>query len=121
MQRRLAAIVSADVVGYSRLVEADEEAAIQTLKMLREAIDRLVAGHHGRVFGGAGDSVVAEFASPVEAVRCAVAIQQDVEQRNAAALAVGVFPFRGKKTGSAWENWSDRVTLAPSDERGRKT
>ncbi len=83
MERRLAAILAADVVGYSRLMEADEEATLATLNAYREVIDRLVADHHGRVFGSAGDSVIAEFASPVEAVRCAAEIQQEIETRNA--------------------------------------
>jgi adenylate cyclase len=83
MQRRLAAILAADVVDYSRLMEADEEATLATLNAYREVIDRLVIDLHGRVFGSAGDSVIAEFASPVEAVRCAVEIQQEIETRNA--------------------------------------
>ena len=83
MERRLTAILAADVVGYSCLVEADEESAIEGLKACREAIQSRVGDHMGRAFGGAGDSVVAEFASPVEAVRCAVAIQQDAADRNA--------------------------------------
>ena len=76
MERRLAAILAADVVGYSRLMEADEEATVHTLNAYRQVIDRLVSDHRGRVFGSAGDSVVAEFPSPVEAVRCAVDIQR---------------------------------------------
>jgi adenylate cyclase len=83
MERRLTAILAADVVGYSRLMGADEEATLATLNAYREVIDRLVVDLHGRVFGSAGDSVMAEFASPVEAVRCAVAIQQEIEARNA--------------------------------------
>ena len=83
MERRLAAILAADVVGYSRLVGEDEEGTLRTLSTCREVIDGLVANHHGRVFGSAGDSVIAEFASPVEAVRCAVNIQRDLETRNA--------------------------------------
>ncbi len=79
MERRLAAILAADVVGYSRLMEADEEATARTLSTYREIIDGLVASHHGRVFGSAGDSVIAEFASPIEAVRCAVEIQRELE------------------------------------------
>ena len=82
MERRLAAIMAADVVGYSRLMEADEEATARTLSACRETIDGLVASHQGRVFGSAGDSVIAEFASPVEAVRCAVDIQRELEARN---------------------------------------
>ncbi len=83
MERRLAAILAADVVGYSRLMEADEEATLATLNAYREVIDRLVEDHRGRVFGSAGDSVIAEFASPVEAVRCAVEIQRELEKQNA--------------------------------------
>ena len=82
MERRLAAILAADVVGYSRLMEADEEATARTLSTYREIIVGLVASHHGRVFGSAGDSVIAEFASPVEAVRCAVDIQRELEAHN---------------------------------------
>ena len=82
MERRLAAILAADVVGYSRLMEADEEATVRTLGTYREIIEGLVASHHGRVFGSAGDSVIAEFASPVEAVRCAVDIQRELEAHN---------------------------------------
>jgi class 3 adenylate cyclase len=83
MERRLAAILAADVAGYSRLMEADEEATARALGACREVVDGLVADHHGRVFGSAGDSVVAEFPSPVEAVRCAVAIQRELEVQNA--------------------------------------
>ena len=82
-ERRLAAILAADVVGYSQLMEADEEATIRTRHAYRNVIDGLVDDHRGRVFGSAGDSVVAEFASPVEAVRCAVDIQREVGARNA--------------------------------------
>ena len=82
MERRLAAILAADVVGYSRLTETDEEATVRALHACREIIDGLVADHRGRVFGSAGDSVVAEFPSPVEAVRCAVDIQRRLEAFN---------------------------------------
>ncbi len=83
MERRLAAILAADVVGYSRLMEADAEATLTTLNACRQVIDGLITDHRGRVFGSAGDSIVAEFASPVEAVRCAIAIQTEIERRNA--------------------------------------
>ncbi len=83
VQRRLAAILAADVVGYSRLMGDDEEATLATLKSYRSVIDELIQAHDGRVFGGAGDSVIAEFASPVEAVRCATEIQLAVDMRNA--------------------------------------
>ncbi len=68
MERRLAAILAADVVGYSRLMEADEEATVSTLSTYREIIEGLVASHHGRMFGSAGDSVIAEFARPSQRV-----------------------------------------------------
>jgi class 3 adenylate cyclase len=83
VQRRLAAILAADVVGYSRLMEVDEETTLRTLRACRQIIDGLVTGHGGRVFGAAGDSVIAEFSSPVEAVRCAVEIQRNLEKSNA--------------------------------------
>jgi class 3 adenylate cyclase/TolB-like protein/Flp pilus assembly protein TadD len=83
-RRKLAAILCADVVGYSRLMGEDEEATLRDLRACREAIIRSVAARHGRVFGGAGDSAVAEFASPVEAVRCALDIQEEAERQNAA-------------------------------------
>ena len=83
MGRRLAAILSADVVGYSRLMEADEEATIRVLSECRQVIDELVANHHGRVFGSAGDSVIAEFTSAFEAVQCAIEIQRHQEAQDA--------------------------------------
>ncbi len=83
VERRLAAILCADVVGYSRLMEANEEATIRALSACRQVIDELVANHHGRVFGSAGDSVIAEFASAVEAVRCAAEIQRHQDAQDA--------------------------------------
>jgi adenylate cyclase len=83
LERRLAAILAADAVGYSRLMAADEEATLATLTAYRETIDGLVGDHYGRVFGSAGDSVIAEFASPVEAVRCAAHTQRELEKKNA--------------------------------------
>jgi adenylate cyclase len=82
VERRLAAILAADVVGSSRLMESDEESAIHTLHAYRTVASGLVVSHHGRVFGGAGDSIVAEFPSAVGAVRCAIDIQQEIERRN---------------------------------------
>ena len=84
LERRLAAILAADVVGYSRLMGGDEESTLDTLKSHRSFIDAQIVLYGGRVFGSAGDSVIAEFASPVEAVRCAVGIQQEIENRNTA-------------------------------------
>ena len=83
VKRRIAAILAADVAGYSRLIGNDEELTLSTLKKYREIVDGLIAHHEGRIFGSAGDSVVAEFASPVEAVRCATEIQLAIDKRNA--------------------------------------
>jgi class 3 adenylate cyclase len=83
MERKLATILVADVVGFSRLMSKDEEATLHKLQACREIIDALVAKYAGRVFAGAGDSVLAEFASPVEAARCAVEIQENIEQDDA--------------------------------------
>jgi class 3 adenylate cyclase len=94
VQRRMAAILAADVVGYSRLMGEDEEATLATLKSHREVIDHLIAVHGGRVFGSAGDSVIAEFASPVEAVRCATEIQLEIDKRNVDLPERGRMRFR---------------------------
>lgn len=83
ISRKLAAILAADIVGYSRLMDLDEELTLRTLRSYRQSIDESVTSHHGRVFGTAGDGVIAEFASPVEAVRCALEIQDSVENSNA--------------------------------------
>ena len=83
VERRLVTILAADAVGYSRLMGEDEEGTLAKLKASREIIDDLITQHQGRVFGGAGDSVIAEFASPVEAVRCAAKIQLRIEEKNA--------------------------------------
>ncbi len=82
-QRLLATILAADVFGYSRLMAEDEEYTLRTLKAYRIIIDRLINGHEGRIFHTAGDSVLAQFQSAVEAVRCAIAIQQELRVRNA--------------------------------------
>ena len=82
-QRRLATILAADVFGYSRLVAENEEHTLRTLKAYRGIIDRLISGHEGRIFNTAGDSVLAQFQSAVEAVRCAIAIQQELRVQNA--------------------------------------
>ena len=86
-QRRLAAIVAADVVGYSRLIEADETGTLATLKHLwAEIFKPAVAAHHGRVFKWMGDGALVEFASAVEAVEGAIAIQKAMESYNAGRL-----------------------------------
>ncbi|MGD9122291.1 MAG: adenylate/guanylate cyclase domain-containing protein [Desulfobacterales bacterium] len=80
--RKLAAIFSADAVGYSRLMGDDEEATIRTLTEYRETIIAQVKQHKGRVVDSPGDNVLAEFASVVDAVRCAVETQKQIAERN---------------------------------------
>jgi adenylate cyclase len=83
VKRKLAAILAADVEGYTGLMRADEEATLKTLSEYRDVIDGLIARHEGRVFSTGGDSVLAEFGSAVEAVRCAISLQEDIAIRNA--------------------------------------
>jgi adenylate cyclase len=82
--RRLAAILAADVVGYSRLMGADEEGTLHRLKALRgELVDLKIAQHHGRIIKTTGDGLLVEFASVVDAVRCAAEVQQAMPEQNA--------------------------------------
>ena len=84
MKRKIAAILAADVVGYSRLVAEDEEETLRRLASYREVIDDFIAKANGRIFNTAGDAVLAEFSSAVEAVRCAIDIQESLRTRNMA-------------------------------------
>ncbi|HSD74944.1 MAG TPA: tetratricopeptide repeat protein [Steroidobacteraceae bacterium] len=95
--RKIAAILAADVVGYSRLMGADDEGTLVALKARRAIFDRLVVEFDGREFGSVGDSLMAQFASAVNAVRCAQAIQRAIGEANASvpaarrmALRIGV-------------------------------
>ncbi len=86
--RRLAAIRAADVAGYSRLMGADEEGTLERLKALRrELVDPKIAEHKGRIVKTTGDGMLVEFASVVDAVRCAVAVQQAMAERNTGVAA----------------------------------
>ena len=82
IKRKLAAILSADVAGYSRLMGADEEGTLRLLAAHRAVVDSIIELHDGRVVNTAGDSVLAEFTSPVEAVRAAGEIQDALKTRN---------------------------------------
>ncbi|MGE0684178.1 MAG: adenylate/guanylate cyclase domain-containing protein, partial [Candidatus Binatia bacterium] len=82
LQRRLAAIFSADVQGYSRLMGDDEEQTVQTLTAYREVLTALVTQHQGRIVDMPGDNVLAEFASVIDAVQGAVRLQQVLKERN---------------------------------------
>jgi adenylate cyclase len=81
--RKLTTIFSADVQGYSRLMEADEEGTLATLKQYREAMERLIEAHGGRVVNTWGDGLIAEFPSVVESVRVAIDVQNELAGRNA--------------------------------------
>lgn len=81
VKRRLTTVLCADVHGYSRLMEADETGTLETLRRSRAAMARLVERHDGRIVNTWGDAVIAEFASVVEAVQCAIEIQQEVSNQ----------------------------------------
>src|SRR5207247_5183428 len=92
--RKLAAILSADVQGYSRLMGDDEVATVRTLTAYRAVMATHIQAHRGRVVDAPGDNLLAEFASVVDAVECAVAIQQDLKARNAELPAHCQMVFR---------------------------
>src|SRR5947209_765340 len=84
VQRRLAAVMAADVAGYSRLMGADEEGTLAALKQLRRDLaDPKIKEHRGRIVKTTGDGLLVEFASVVDAVRCAVEVQREMAARNA--------------------------------------
>jgi TolB-like protein/class 3 adenylate cyclase len=95
VERRLAAIFTADVVGYSRLVRANEEDALAAVgALISDVIQPAVAEHRGRIFKKMGDSVLAEFGSTVDAVRCAIAVQQEIADRGAGIAPERQIAFR---------------------------
>jgi TolB-like protein/class 3 adenylate cyclase len=81
-KRKLTAILSADVEGYSRLMGDDEEATVRTLTAYREVLSTLIQQHNGKVLDSPGDNLLAEFVSVVDAVQCAVAVQKEIKARN---------------------------------------
>ena len=83
VERKLTTILAADVVDFSKLMGEDEAGTLEALKACRSIIDGVVEDHHGRVFGSAGDSMIADFSSPVQAVWCASEFQKLIAQRNA--------------------------------------
>ena len=84
VERRLAAVLAADVAGYSRLMGADEEGTLARLKATRKAlVDPAIASHRGRIVKTTGDGMLVEFASAVDAVRCAVEVQRSMAEQNA--------------------------------------
>jgi len=83
IQRKLTAILSADVKGYSRLMGEDEAETVRTVTVYRQVMATLIQKHRGRVVDSPGDNLLAEFSSVVDAVRCAVEIQEELKARNA--------------------------------------
>jgi adenylate cyclase len=94
MERKLAAILCADVYGYSRLMGEDEDATLRTLTSHRRLIDSQIEHHRGRFVNSAGDSVLAEFASVVDAVNCAVEFQTNLKAENESLAAERRMEFR---------------------------
>jgi adenylate cyclase len=94
VERKLSAIFAADIAGYSRLMARDEIGTLTRLKACRVIVDGLIASHRGRIFNTAGDSVIADFASAVDAVQCAVAVQAALVTENAKQPADESMQFR---------------------------
>ncbi len=94
MERRLTTILAADIVGYSRLMSADEEQATNRLARVRDILFKRVASAEGEVFGEAGDGFIVEFASPIKAVQCGVEIQRDLALENRDIIADKKMLFR---------------------------
>lgn len=94
LRRKLAAILAADVVGYSKKMGANEERTLRNLKLCRAITDAAIAKNHGRIFHTAGDSVIAEFASPVDALVAAVEFQKLLRYRNASCDPIDQLEFR---------------------------
>ena len=94
VERKLSAIFAADVEGYSRLMGRDEVGTLRTLTAYRVIIDRLIASHRGRIFNTAGDSILADFASAVDAVQCAVEVQDAITKENSDRLVGEQMRFR---------------------------
>ena len=95
VERRLTAVLAADVAGYSRLMGADEEGTLAALKTLRrEVVDPKIREHRGRIVNTTGDGLLSEFASVVDAVRCAIEVQREMAARNAGVRAERRIDFR---------------------------
>ena len=97
--RKLAAILVADIVGFSRLAGADEDRILARLRALRsDLIDPVIAVHHGRVVKRTGDGVLVEFRSVVDAVRCAIEMQNGMVERNAGLPRIAASSFASAST-----------------------
>ncbi|MGY4379953.1 adenylate cyclase [Bradyrhizobium sp. i1.3.6] len=108
VKRRLTTVLCADVQGYSRLMEADETGTLETLRRYRTAFAGLVERHDGRIVNTWGDAVIAEFASVVEAVQCAVEIQQEISNQDSDPPHANPMRFRiGINLGDVMVDGSD--------------
>jgi adenylate cyclase len=99
-KRKLTAVFSADVAGYSRLMGEDEAGTVKTLEEYKEVMFSLIKQHRGRLIDSPGDNLLAEFASVVDAVQCGVAVQNELKARNADCLKTGEC---SSASGSTWE------------------
>lgn len=123
INRKLTAILSADAVGYGRLMAEDEVGTVQRLKSYRELISTRVKEHHGRVVDSPGDNILAEFPSALDAVRSAVEIQRVLKDRNADLPDNHKMEFRiGIHLGDVMVDgdriYGDRVNIAARLEGG---
>jgi len=119
-KRKLSAIFSADVAGYSRLMGQDEAATVSTIETYREVMSTLIKQHRGRVVDSPGDNLLAEFASVVDAVQCGVAVQNEFQARNAELPENRIMEFRiGINLGDVIEEgdriYGDGVNVAARD------
>src|SRR5271167_3926169 len=117
MERKLTAILCADVYGYSRLMGEDEEATHRTLISHRRIIDGLIHQHHGRFVNSAGDSVLAEFASAVNAVECAVEMQTTLRRKTRRFRPAAGWSFALASTSATWWWRANRSTATGSMSR----
>ena len=119
VERRLAAILAADVAGYSKLMGADEEGTLSALKGLRRTLtDPKIKEHHGRIFKTTGDGMFVEFASAVDAVRCALEVQRGMAVHNATVKPETRIEFRmginiGDVIEDAGDVFGDGVNVQP--------
>lgn len=125
-KRKLTAILSADIVGYSRLMKNDEEAAVRNLTAHRVLITEIIQDHHGRVVDSPGDNILAEFASAVNAVNAAIKIQENIRKSNASISEDRRMWFRiGINLGDVIEEdeqiFGDGVNIAARVERLAET
>jgi len=109
--RRLAAILAADVAGYSRRIGADEGGTLQRLKAIRdELIDPAIASHHGRLVKTTGDGFLVEFGSVIDGLRCATAVQAGMAERNGPLPRTSASSFAWASTSATW--WSRTPTYS---------